>query len=244
MYTQFKPFPNLDFLNNFQKIYDSPREEIIKIEEEWKKIAQENRDINMENQRAYENVKKEIDVFLTSKGMKLYEYTIRSGSKMLPWYKTLLSKLPSPPSNFQFVNVPTVVPSSKPVKINGFEISINRYISLSEAHEYIHTRIEREYKANERRNLLIAESYKFINENKIPFSGTPDNAIGIANKIAGEKWMKEEHPEGSLLNISDNICECEVYLIGEKKCSCGNRRISVNIEGDIVHGFYLNTEAF
>jgi hypothetical protein len=60
---------------------------------------------------------------------------------------------------------------------------------------------------------------------------------------AAEAWMEKNYPAGTECALDNNICECESYTIGEKRCSCGNRRISAFAEyfGD---GFYLTLEAY
>lgn len=49
--------------------------------------------------------------------------------------------------------------------------------------------------------------------------------------------------EGMDLGVDDHECECESYLLGDHRCSCGNRRICVTVES-FDGKFFLRTEAY
>lgn len=76
---------------------------------------------------------------------------------------------------------------------------------------------------------------------------------------AFEKWVQahadnEEDREflrslgdGSILAIDDNICECSEYALGDRRCSCGNRRIAVSVESYVENEKtirFVNCEAY
>ena len=244
MYAPFKPFPQKELANDFQKLYETPREKVVELEEEWKKIAEENKVIHKENYQKYENLQKEIETFLASKGMKLYEFSARGQKKPTHWFKTLHTNIPRPLASFSATDVPRVESRSKPAKINGIDVHIGTGTGILETYDRIHRHLEREKNANKKRNLLIAAAYKFINDNRLPFDGTPDQAIGLANREAGNKWLEENYPAGTVIDIDDNYCECATYTMGDHRCSCGNRRIDVTVEGDIVDGFTMMAEPY
>lgn len=241
MYTSFKTYHQREMASDLQKLYESPREKVEELQKEWIQIREENKAIHSENWKAYENLQKEIETFLTEKKMKLYEYTPRGLKKPTHWFKLMHSNIPRPPSLYSN-EMPMVESRNKSAKINGVEVPISSGLTILEAYDKIHKHMKREHRANHKRNLLIAAAYKFINENKIAFDGTPGQAIGLANEAAGNKWMQENYPNGTVVGIDDNYCECETYTIGEHWCSCGNRRISALPEGNIVDGYYLATE--
>ena len=41
--------------------------------------------------------------------------------------------------------------------------------------------------------------------------------------------------EGEEEVIDDNICECEMWVVGEDRCSCGNRRIYLDNKYDDIY---------
>ena len=66
--------------------------------------------------------------------------------------------------------------------------------------------------------------------------------IGAVDEVAQQEFLEKNYPKGAGVDLDDNICECEFYNIGERRCSCGNRRISYWATGNIVDGYYLTME--
>lgn len=42
-------------------------------------------------------------------------------------------------------------------------------------------------------------------------------------ELAAER--DRQYPRGATVSIDDNVCECETWTVGERRCSCGNRRM-------------------
>lgn len=40
-----------------------------------------------------------------------------------------------------------------------------------------------------------------------------------------QTWIDTNYPKGEEIEIDDNLCECALWTVGERRCSCGNRRI-------------------
>jgi len=58
-----------------------------------------------------------------------------------------------------------------------------------------------------------------------------------------DKWAKEKYTDG--IEIYIDCCDfCSSWTVGEHRCSCGNRRMSLIIEGDSLNGFYAYPEAY
>jgi len=62
-------------------------------------------------------------------------------------------------------------------------------------------------------------------------------------ELAANAWKKENYPIGTEIRLDNNICECESYIMGETRCSCGNRRISTGVDGTLGN-FYLMLEPY
>lgn len=64
------------------------------------------------------------------------------------------------------------------------------------------------------------------------------------NELEKDKWFTENAPtDGDTFTI--NCCsDCDTWIYGERRCSCGNRRISLTVEGDYENGFYFYPEAY
>lgn len=56
-----------------------------------------------------------------------------------------------------------------------------------------------------------------------------------------DKWIKENYPDGTEMNHS--CCDnCSSWTVGEHRCSCGNRRMSLIVEGS-KDSYYAYAEA-
>lgn len=67
----------------------------------------------------------------------------------------------------------------------------------------------------------------------------PDNEtlFSLVNESAKEEWLKENYPAG--IELDQSACEeCSSWIMGEQRCSCGNRRMYLEVEGDFFNGFY------
>lgn len=57
-----------------------------------------------------------------------------------------------------------------------------------------------------------------------------------------DKWIKENYPDGTEMNHS--CCDnCSSWTVGEHRCSCGNRRMSLIVEKS-RDGYYAYAEAY
>lgn len=54
--------------------------------------------------------------------------------------------------------------------------------------------------------------------------------VDVAENHEREKWIAENYPNGR--TISHSCCDyCSEWTIGERRCSCGNRRMNLVVEG-------------
>ena len=58
-----------------------------------------------------------------------------------------------------------------------------------------------------------------------------------ANDIARDKWVEENYPDGEEVPF-DQCNFCDSWIVGERRCSCGNRRVYLEIEGNAIDGFF------
>lgn len=239
-YTPLKKFSNTDILQ-INKFINADRSTIETINNEWQEIQKENLAIYIENCEREKNLHKEISEFLKTKGLIPFTYGRNGSIKNSRWLTLMLSELPKPP--FSYGSIPKL-DSNKFRQIDGISIHINDSDNILAQYDSIKKQLERAKEANIKRNKLLAASYKYISDNNLSFTGGPDQAIELANSKAGEAWLEKNYPDGTAIDIDDNYCECETYIMGEHRCSCGNRRIEANFDGDILSGFYITTEPY
>ena len=67
---------------------------------------------------------------------------------------------------------------------------------------------------------------------------SPEDLVECCNEHAREFFREENFPDGTEVYLKHGCDECSDWTVGEHRCSCGNRRISLCIEGNLIDGFY------
>lgn len=149
------------------------------------------------------------------------------------------------------------------IKLNGefqgFRVSPSAYATdrpqssplrtLSEQINELFAQIQRDEDRSLKANHIRVASLEYVTRhNIVPAEEltqlSDESIITLAREHAARSWMQEHYPSGAHVDMDDNICECASYVIGDRRCDCGNRRISAYAEGDLVSGFYLALEPY
>ena len=131
---------------------------------------------------------------------------------------------------------------------DGYETAKNQLVSfLKNAEDWKKnklaaiqkTKLEKEKSDKELRK--IAKAMELAAKWDIKYS-TNDELIAAVDEIAQEKWVEENFEEGE--EIDHSCCDsCSTWKYGEHRCSCGNRRMGLTIEGNFFDGFSYYAEA-
>jgi hypothetical protein len=194
-------------------------------------IKEENRLKKKENRRLYEMFEKEFITGFEDMGMTVRG--VRGG--ILKEYKSILRE-----ANTMFYL------SSHPAEIDDY--SFNFQYKGKQQSIYGNGNLERlkrfrkfceqQQKSEDQNNELLIKSIKYAEENDININDLNNNAIiEKVKELAKVKYTEKEYEEGTDIAIDDNYCECEKWTVGERRCSCGNVRIYLEVEGDILKGF-------
>lgn len=107
--------------------------------------------------------------------------------------------------------------------------------------EIAKTEQEQERKIQESKELV--ESISYLKEQGIAIDGlTPEDILNAAENDRRRKWISENYPDGTTMDHS--YCDnCSDWTIGERRCSCGNRRMSLTVEGKYPD-YYAYAEAY
>jgi hypothetical protein len=99
-------------------------------------------------------------------------------------------------------------------------------------------------KKNEYHDKLLIKSIDICIKHDISVTElSVGNVIETARNIEVQKYIDKNYPNGIELEIS--CCsECSTWFVGDHRCSCGNRRMELIVEGDIINGFYAYPEAY
>lgn len=104
-----------------------------------------------------------------------------------------------------------------------FDQDILRAIAWVQKEDEVNSKLDEEY----------AEALRYLVS-----KGVTDTGIITDKSIAIHEYAKRKHdeevaiqyPEGVEIDIDDNICECARWVVGERRCSCGTRRVYLHTE--------------
>ena len=87
-------------------------------------------------------------------------------------------------------------------------------------------------------NKLLMISKKFLDERNQDYSEliTGKDIIKLADEIAREEYHEAQYGEEIDVIHSDGD-DC-TWSVGERRCECGNNRYYLEIDGDLINGYY------
>ena len=72
---------------------------------------------------------------------------------------------------------------------------------------------------------------------------TREEAIEAFTKEAGDDFIEFEGMNCNEWKDEDEV-ECEGWQVGERRCDCGNRRVSIEVDGTDETGYYAYASAY
>lgn len=106
---------------------------------------------------------------------------------------------------------------------------LERWLDLKRQYEHTLT-----LKNEEDRRL---EQYTIMAVHLGVFNLDKKKMIDAVEDIKRAEWVAENYPDGTELT-HDACSECSTWFVGEYRCSCGNRRMYLQVEGNAVNGYY------
>jgi hypothetical protein len=206
-------------------------EELSIIYEKGLSIKKENTLIKKENRRLYEMFEKEFITGFEDMGMTVRG--VRGG--ILKDYKSILRE-----SYTMFYL------SSHPAEIDDYSISF-QFKGKSQS-SYGNGNLERLkrfrkiceelQKIEDKLNKLLIKSVEYAKDNNINIKElSNEKLIKEVKDFAIKKYIEIDYLDGTEVDIDDNYCECAKWTVGDRRCSCGNVRLYLEVEGDILNGF-------
>lgn len=244
-YQQYKD-AELCNISNWHKLIKLKREEVVALHDAWKATEKLNKEIYEENKTIRANIAQSVEKILTENGIEYkvkFYFGSRSKKKFQPFYEKFIEHISGLNSY-----IPHYFPYAHmgEAEIQGVKVSnccsptpvLGLYDGLT---RQVEQTLKRE-RVNE--NHFI-ECVKQAALNNLDIQNlNKEEIVGKVEEFLKDKFMREEYPDGTQVEIDDNHCECESYNIGDRRCECGNRRISAYIEGNCLNGYYLTTEPY
>lgn len=242
---KYKHFPRQFKGQNIYSLYNALHQDMLKLssndleelQNEINEIERHNRDIYIENKNIIQkNIKTLEDIF---KSIGMLTYKTSKNGKYIGEYKefkaaiksmkeTVGGSAPSKPS-FHVMWV-----DGKKYQSYCSSITIPKFV------EQVKERLKEEQEIEEKKRKVFAKSCSLAEKHNISIEDF--DLVKKVREAEEKEWLNKNYPKGKEIIISCCDC-CDSYFMGEKRCSCGNRRIDVYVEGD-VGNFNLITEAY
>lgn len=244
----YEKFPHKELTRDWEKLMKQDRNFLIELEEQWEEINERNNTLSKEVYKERNEKQKEITTALRSIGVEPGKYDRRSFPPKFKGYKAwfennvmkeLYAKYPS-----YGEHVPKGYVGER--EVNGVLLHNGKSpIGIVELYDNIkHKYAQLIKKANKEDQLLVA-SIQYATANEVDIEGLDSTGIvQRVNEVAKDNYREKNFPEGETVELDHQCGMCSEYTVGERRCSCGNRRIYIEVEGDIIGGFYGYPEPF
>lgn len=104
----------------------------------------------------------------------------------------------------------------------------------------------KEIKFKEDKNKKIEKAILFLSERgkKLTTDFTLDSALYTANEVKFQELVEESKKDGGPFNFNGQNCDdCDGWNGNDRRCNCGNRRVSWSYDGDF-EDMYIYGEAY
>ena len=224
----YQQYSNSNVIRDHAKLLSMSLDEVKELYDKWLEIRAANEEIYRANSQACSAAYGEITHIFDLYGI---DYTTKKGDIAVWFEKNIYTKL-----RLHFKSTYHSKPSFP--QLNGDADLVKIYTKLKQE-------AERKSIIEEKSNRLLRKSIEYAINHAINIDDLTDSEIiNYIKNEAGQQWMQQNYPNNTQVEISYAICGCETYFIGERRCSCGNRRISAYPEGNILDGFYLEVEPY
>ncbi|MCH4866833.1 hypothetical protein [Bacillus sp. 1006-3] len=238
----YKSFPKENLIRDWDELLKLSREDVVDLYEEWKEIHKQNELMSKQMHEEKEEKLEEVSKFLSGFGIDVYKYkrsgfqTQRNGYQA--WYTknivdAIAVKYP------RYINrIPTAHMEVK--EVNGITLSNNQSpTNLVELYDTVTWQYRAKSREANKADRLLVKSIECAVKHSLGIQDlTPKEIIEVVDEFAKDRYREENVPVGSELHLKNECYGCSTYVVGESRCSCGNRRISIVVEGNLLDGYY------
>lgn len=222
----------------YKDALDFTNEQLIEIQNKYNKIYLKNCEVTDHNSNLF-------NTFFKSFIDLLNDYTVEVyNSKTKKNYTATINTIKYQiERNFNIKSINRI--SFKELEYNGKVYSTHQYYNdLALFIKEIKPDIERDNKNLEKQKQFLKKGIEICIKNNIDVMLLNNTEIICkADEIERNKFEKENCSEGTEMEI--NCCDyCSYFYIGSHRCSCGNRRIELIVEGNFLDGYYAYAEAY
>lgn len=236
IYVQGVSYGNPELLVN-EKFFNLKREEVVNLVDDVEKEIFRINDLIQKRNNKIKELYDKLNFILNAAIKNDFS------KDFIKFYKTALKKLPH------------VYYLIKPYKISHKDkqdFFVDYLKGLVYMYDLYKRQTEYNEKLKEKNEKLIKLSMelaytKYSNEKTK--EGTLINNLPIAEiipcirQLEKQEYINKNYPNGT--EISIKFCDyCNDWTVGENRCSCGNRRVELIVDGNIIDGFFAYAEPY
>lgn len=244
---QYKRYKNSHLIVDWEALVEQDEDYIKELYQEWLEVEEYNNKVRREHyDEKWERIGEIRDV-LRKNGIEHGKYSGTGTNRRLTGYYSWFSNNVMKKIEQEYPKMPSMPYAHMDTReVYGHTIRNNQSpTNLVE----LYTRVKRDFNVLNRKetksNKLFKESVKYANKYDIGINDLlPDEIVQKVQEVAKARYESENIQPGMELYLKHECGECSTYIVGERRCECGNRRISVVIEGDILDGFTYYTEPY
>lgn len=245
---KYKRFPNSELIKDWGKLLTLRREEVIALQEEWDTIHEENTVLNEKYYNEREEKIEEVAKLLKSQGIEVHKYKKKGAFKerngYLAWFE---NKVVEPiTKNYPYYNFSIPVVFHEEQVVNG--VTLYNSVSPSniiDLYDRIKWQYDKEIEKRDNEDKLLKKSIEYASKYGINIDNLSSKEIKEkVGKLAKVKYAEDNIPDGTEIYLKHECDYCDTYIAGETRCSCGNRRIAITVEGNLIDGFYYYPEGW
>lgn len=169
----------------------------------------------------------------------------KSGRTEVAWFREALKALGDPGHSFPSVNdawhYRTLTLRGEQVRssnVVGFSPCTLMDVWLGAHRQQKEWQEKQDHSSNEEAILLSMASQLGVDPSGYDSTKAFLQAIRDTAEVA---WAAKHYPEGTEMDMDQ--CDCGSWTVGDGRCSCGNRRMYLEIGGNVLTGFYAYARA-
>jgi len=228
-----------------QDMIDLSEDELIALDKEWNEVEEYNKTVYMHNRKLEDETTEQFyklfkDVFNVDANKYSGGHSYNKKIGTYAWFKNIKKEIKHTLSPYTHPSKPRF---SK-FTYNDIEIGINNQRTLLDKVNYIKSRIESMKSQARKQNSTLRKALVLCDKHGIDFDNLSDEeVIAQVTSLEEEIFVKENYPDGTEMG-APGCDECDTWIVGDNRCSCGNRRMSIIVDGDLKDGFYAYPEAW
>lgn len=244
----YRAFPNSNLIQEWGKLLKLSREEVVELHNTWIDIDKYNTALSKEMFEAKWAKLQEVEAFMELNNIDIWNYkkrgiiTEKKGYK--GWFKSNVADKIAEKYPHYGSHIPAAHQAS--IEVDGIMLSNNQSpTTIVELYDKIKREYSSRLKEVKLKDRLLIASVRYAYANNIDTEGfTPKDVINVVDEHAKDEYRKQNLPDGTEIYLKHGCDECSAHTVGDHRCSCGNRRVMMVVEGNLIDGYEHYPEAY